>query len=283
MSDYRAIGLSLSPTHHLALHDDRLRCQSCCNRSMFFGCVDFMTKWQGDCRECNGRWYAGQLRCVDRDTRATILRYSLWRFGNYATLQTYRNLGFDKKWMRLRLSWSKYLNNYKGMMVVNIDSDHEAYRDDSIAVRDYPLTLLAEWQVVSPDTDKRADMRKVSRSIETGFACVRPSLLDVVLTFLFEPRHYPDPISNDAFHNCLLSRLQARDYVQELTWTKYVRDDLAIYIERTSGAYFTQKHSGGWQPYRYGLSKWWLNGRRWFWEDACEVKDAEPWQSMWFF
>ena len=234
-------------------------CQSCCNRGNLFGLRDTLSGWCGDCKECNIRWYASQIRCASFGMHtgfisALPVSYSL---GGSVSLLICRFAGLDLRWARVGMSWRREKTLIKETLTNMVDSDDEYFDSLEAATRTYPLTLLGDMRLSCP---------KICRQLNYGLPFDTLTVLDVVISFLFVQPCWEQPVSHyDSLH-CSIVRVQARDYVLEHDWKKYISERLEWFYKKSTGEKFCKENSAEWRAYRYRYAVWWSKGRRWFWE-----------------
>ena len=263
---------------YCAILDTGRRCQSCCNRTQFFGGRDKSSGWMGDCRECNIRWYRGQIRAASHGTKRMVAAKRLWGFGLESTELVYRFAGLDIKFERRGLSFDRRRSIVKCTLTEDVvDQDREdSDGEEEALLRLHPLTLL----------DRVALMNlSLKRELLRGLPWIRGdlSVLDVVAVFLINRRRPEDLLSCSSSSIpavCTITRVQAQDYVFEDGWRMYQSWNIGLsgpvwrnwmYNSLTEECFYTDSAvcmgmGMCWEPYRYGHAVWWLNGKRWFWE-----------------
>ena len=234
--------------------DDGRRCQSCCNRAQIFGARDVVSGWEGDCRECNARWYLGQVSGASRMYARKVaeqnwfidLRQTMG--GIHSTRRIYRFAGFDLQYLRIKESRKRELLIYRDTLTNVIDSDDDFFVSTTdMALRMRPLEVLSHTNY------------RQSFSV---------SLLDVVVRFIKKPPILLEGQTSDAaYANCTITRLQQDDYRLETSgWRKYQWQGREYIYNYTTKECFWKDRCAPWKAYRFRHAVWWLNGRRWFWE-----------------
>ena len=250
-----------------AILDKGRRCQSCCNRCQLFGARDVLSGWEGDCQECNGRWYFAQLTCTSRRTKEMMCAMNFQSLGYQATFIFCRFAGFDFKWMRLANSTRRKVRLQKALLTAFVVDSHDEYFDnDEAAVRRFPLTYLDDCPVENKQLSSALSAGSISEYPSLPEYNIRPSLLDLVSSHLIEPLCPHAPVSDYAFQMCSITQLQANDYVLEQSWTKYSWQGFEWLHNFRTGECFWNNDARPWRAYRYKDAVWWLNGKRWFWE-----------------
>lgn len=271
-----AWNLCMSLMKDSAILDDGRRCQSCCNRCQLFGDRDVVSRWMGDCRECNIRWYRDQIRYASRGMNRMIAEKNLWGLGSVTTALVFRYAGLDIKFERSGAIFDRQRQMLKSTLTNMVESDDEYMDGPWEALRTHPLTFLDDCRLMSPSLEHEL-LRDLPRS--------RLTVLDVIVMFLIKrPRRAvllpcpsqcaPCAPSYCDFQGCTLTRVQSRDYVFEAPWMKYEWQGRHwMYNTMTEEGFFTDNPPFFWTAYRYGHAVWWLNGKRWFWENysfACK-------------
>ena len=250
--------VSTTSVKYRAILDDGRRCRSCCNRANLFGLRDHGSGWEGDCAECNIRWYKGQVMSTCRHLRTMLLSNSLFGLEGFPTQQVQQFANLDLDFYRRGVDFKRQVRVLTETFTNVVDSDDEYFDSCAVALAKFPLSLLSEIPLGSS---------AYACSLLKGLPCMRLSLLHVIATFLLPP-----PRRRGAGRT---AHVQSHDYVQTV-WRK-IRHNGKQWLENVdTGEFFCMDAPQTvWQRYVY-RGRFWLVERtvchqrgipvRWFWE-----------------
>ena len=187
---------------YFSILDDGRRCRSCCNRANLFGLRDHGSGWEGDCAECNIRWYKGQVMSTCRHLRTMLLSNSLFGLEGFPTQQVQQFANLDLDFYRRGVDFKRQVRVLTETFTNVVDSDDEYFDSCAVALAKFPLSLLSEIPLGSS---------AYACSLLKGLPCMRLSLLHVIATFLLPP-----PRRRGAGRT---AHVQSHDYVQTV-WRK---------------------------------------------------------------